>query len=391
MRTILIAIAAGVSSALVTLAWTNSGDSLIETADAQLAPRQLPVPTQPRSRPSAPRLAPIAEPAVTPIATTTITPAEQVNRSVYERCSAGVVNISATTVRRTLFGAVPQSGDGSGVVIDLDGHILTNYHVVSGASRVSVTLADGSDYPGEVVGVDPLNDIAVLKIDAPADKLTVIPLGDSSSLFVGQNIYAIGNPFGLQQTLSTGIIASLGRSLHVREDWVVKAVIQIDAAINPGNSGGPLLDASGRLIGINTAIAARTEQSAGIGFAIPVNLVRRSLPDLFEHGRVIRGDLGITVSETKQGLTIVRLAPKGPGEKAGLRGPMVEESRTGGIIYRRIRRDAADVIVALNGEQISDAAEFFAQIGDRRPGDQVELTVIRDGKLVTVPVILGDE
>lgn len=391
MRTGITAVTAGIVGSLLTLMWSESQVGPLPLAEAQLtAPRVQPggAATAQPALPST-QLTPAGSAVTTPAP---ITDAERIHRGVYERCNRGVVNISVTTVRRSFLGAYAESGDsGSGVVIDTEGHVITNYHVVEGASAVTVTLADGNEYEGDVVGLDPLNDIAILKIDAPATDLTVIPLGTSSDLFVGQAIYAIGNPFGLQRTLSTGIIASLGRSLHVREDWVIKSVIQIDAAINPGNSGGPLLDAAGRLIGINTAIAARAQQSAGIGFAIPVDLIRRSLPDLLEHGRVIRGDLGITVSETRQGLMIARIQPKGPAARAGLRGPVVVERREGNIIMRRLSSKAADVIVAVDGEQVTDAAEFFAQIAAKKPGESVELTVIRDRELVTVTVPLGEE
>lgn len=385
MRTFAIATLAGIAGTICTLMWVESLGSSASSASAQTSGSAL---DSTKPTPRMPKI--VAPPASAPIFV--VSPQEKINRTVYDACNRGVVNISVTTYRRTFFGAVPESGDsGSGAVIDQEGHILTNYHVVEGARRISVTLANGDEYDGEVIGLDPLNDIAVLKIKAPAEDLNVIPLGDSSSLFVGQAIYAIGNPFGLQRTLSTGIIASLGRSLNVRDDWVIKSVIQIDAAINPGNSGGPLLDSAGRLIGINTAIAARAQQSAGIGFAIPVDLVKRSIPDLIEHGRIVRGDLGITVSEGRQGLQIVRIEPDGPADVAGLQGPLVKERREGGILYRRIDRGAADIIVALNGEQITTAAEFFAQIGARKPGETVELTIIRDSKLVNVNVTLGDE
>lgn len=382
MRTLIFSFMAGIAGAVAALAWLHHSPSASSVAVGQESPLRLP--NTPAGRPTVPLAS-----STTPVV---MTPQENVNRAVYDACNQAVVNISVTTLRRTFLGAVPESGDsGSGAIIDKEGYILTNYHVVEGARRIMVTLANGDEYDGDVVGLDPLNDLAVLKIEAPSEDLTAIQLGDSQSLFVGQAIYAIGNPFGLQRTLSTGIIASLGRSLSVRDDWVIKSVIQIDAAINPGNSGGPLLNSAGQLIGINTAIAARTQQSAGIGFAIPVNLVKRSLPDLIEHGRVVRGDLGITVSEGRQGLQVVRMEPNGPAAKAGLHGPLVKERREAGILYRRIDRGAADVIVALNGEQITSAAEFFADIGDRKPGEEVELTVVRDSQLVNLKVTLGDE
>ena len=321
-----------------------------------------------------------------------MTPAEQTAHDVYEACNDAVVNISVTTIRRNLFGARPETGDsGSGVVIDPRGLVLTNAHVIEGARQVRVTLADGREFIGERVGVDTLNDIALLRIDPEGSPLSSVSLGTSEDLFVGQSVYAIGNPFGLQRTLSTGTVAALGRPLDVQDNWVIKSVIQIDAAINPGNSGGPLLDSEGRLIGMNTAIAAETRQSAGIGFALPVDLIRRSLPDLMEHGRVIRGDLGIaTLSESPQGLRVLQLDVGGPAETAGIRGPVIEERREGNYIVRRIDRSKADLIVALDGATVTSAADLFARLDGKRPGETVELTVMRDKSLVRVNVELGE-
>ncbi|REJ87009.1 MAG: PDZ domain-containing protein [Planctomycetota bacterium] len=320
-----------------------------------------------------------------------LTPDEAVNVAVYDRVNRSVVNISTVSIgsRRFFMLAVPEPGSGSGSVIDKEGHILTNYHVVEGARQVSVTLYDEETYEAELVGADPVNDIAILKIDAPGERLFPVTFGESANLRVGMRVFALGNPFGLNRTMSMGIISSLNRSLEVRENWVIKSIIQIDASINPGNSGGPLLDAHGRLIGMNTAIAtADARQSAGIGFAIPVDLVRRVVPELIEYGRVIRGDIGIThVSVTEKGLRIARLVPGGPAERAGLRGPTV--TRRGPVVIED--RSAADVVIAVDGEKVTTAAEFLGHIESKKPGDVVTLTVQRGERTVDVEVILSGE
>ena len=200
------------------------------------------------------------------------------------------------------------------------GHILTNNHVIEDARGIQVTL-NGKEYDAELVGTDPDADIAVLKIDAPAEELYPVPIGTSDNLQVGQRVYTLGNPFGLEGTLTTGIISNLNRTLPSRTGGEMKSIIQTDAAMNPGNSGGPLLDTSGRMIGMNVAIATKTGQSAGVGFAIPINRIRKIVPQLIEHGKVVRADIGIiAVNEMDQGLQIVQVNRGGPAERAGLRG-----------------------------------------------------------------------
>jgi S1-C subfamily serine protease len=320
-----------------------------------------------------------------------LTPDEAVNIAVYERANRSVVNISTVSIRsdRFFLMAVPEEGSGSGAVLDKSGHVLTNFHVVEGARRVMVTLFDEESHEARLVGADPVNDIAVLKIDAPEEKLFPVALGESDHLRVGMRVFALGNPFGLDRTMSVGIISSLNRSLEVRENWVIKSIIQIDAAINPGNSGGPLLDAHGRLIGMNTAIAtADSRQSAGIGFAIPISLVQRVVPELIQFGRVIRGDIGIThVTVTEKGLRIARLVPGGPAEQAGLKGPKV--TRRGPWTIED--RGGADIIVAVDGEPVKTAAEFLGHIESKKPGDVVQVTVLRGERRLDVPVTLGGE
>lgn len=320
-----------------------------------------------------------------------LTPDEVVSVAVYELANRGVVNISTVLERRRGFfmTAVPEPGSGSGSVLDKAGHILTNFHVVEGARQVQVTLFNEEMYDAELVGYDAVNDVAVLKINAPEDELFPIVLGDSDHLRVGMRVFALGNPFGLDRSMSVGVISSLNRSLEVQENWVIKSIIQIDASINPGNSGGPLLDSHARLIGMNTAIAtADAHQSAGIGFAIPISLVKRVVPELIKHGRVIRGDIGIThVTVVDDGLRIARLVPDGPAERAGLRGPRV--TRRGAFVFED--RSTADIIVEVDGEPVSTAAEFLGHIENKKPRDAVEVTVLRNGRRTKVRVVLGGE
>jgi len=248
------------------------------------------------------------------------TPEERVNINVYEKVNRSVVNITTRIPRAELFFAMePAEGAGSGSVLDPDGHILTNYHVIEGAQEVRVTLFNGESYDAGLMGADPVFDIAVLRINAPRQILFPVDFGDSSVLKVGQKVFAIGNPFGLERTMTVGIISSLNRSLPARSGRTMKSIIQIDAALNQGNSGGPLLDSHGRLIGMNTAIASPTGANTGVGFAIPINNIRRVVPQLIEKGRVVRPDIGITrVYQTEQGLVIATMAEGGPAERARL-------------------------------------------------------------------------
>ena len=403
MRQFLMLAAASACGCLMTLAVLESRP-IAATAAAQEAPaegvnaelmRKLKAMAESDARPlPAPDRARRGTRQAMKVAEADVTQAERTANAVYEAASPAVVNIAVTTLRRVdLFRAVQSTGDsGSGVIIDKRGYVLTNYHVIESARQVLVTLSDDREYVGTLVGADPLNDIALLRIEPEGADLPTVPIGSSADLFVGQAVYAIGNPFGLQRTLSIGTVAALDRPLQVSDNWLIKSVIQIDAAINPGNSGGPLLDAAGRLIGINTAIKAEARQSAGIGLALPVDLIRRSLPDLIEHGRVIRGDLGIErLSEGPQGLRVIQLTPDGPAERAGVLGPFIEDSRDGQYIVRRIDRSRADRIVALDGETVETAAQLFALVDGKRPGDAVTLTVLRDKELVRVSVTLGED
>lgn len=326
-----------------------------------------------------------------------LTPEERVNVAVYENVNRSVVNINTKGVRGETFFLfeIPSEGAGSGSVIDKAGHILTNYHVVEGAREIQVALFDGNTYPAEIVGEDPSTDVAVIHVNAPATSLFPVELGDSTRLKVGQKVFAIGNPFGLERTLTTGIISSLNRSLPSRNGRTIKSIIQIDAAINPGNSGGPLLDSRSRLIGMNTAIASRTGQNTGVGFAIPVTSIARVVPQLIQKGRVVRPEIGIArVYQTERGLLIATLTPGGPAEAAGLRGPRVvrERRRQGPFVYdsQSLDRKAADMIVAVDGQKIVSADEFLSAIESKRPGEEVTLTVVRDGHETAVRVRLGE-
>jgi S1-C subfamily serine protease len=347
-------------------------------------------------RPATGSAAPAISPASLPL-NPSLTPEEQTNIRVYEGANRGVVNILTKTISHDSFFMLPTPGEGagSGSVIDKQGHILTNYHVVEDASKVWVTLPGGKDpYEGELVGQDPDNDIAVLKINAPASELFPVPIGTSENLRVGQRVFTLGNPFGLEGTLTTGIISNLNRTLPSRTGREMKSIIQTDAAMNPGNSGGPLLDTSGRMVGMNVAIATKTGQNAGLGFAIPINRIRQIVPQLIERGKVVRADIGIiAVKELDHGLQIVQLNKGGPAEQAGLRGwKTVRERRTRGpLVYNIERQDAsqADIIIAVDGQPLESASSFVDKIEEHQPGERLVLTVLRNGQQVQVPVTLG--
>lgn len=339
---------------------------------------------------------PAAPVAAGPIAADSLTPDEQVNIFVYQQANRAVVNINTKNVSNApipMFEVVSE-GEGSGSVIDRLGHILTNYHVVEGAREIHVTLYDGKTYVARPVGGDADTDVAVLKIDAPPESLFPVTFGSSTHLLVGQRAFAIGNPFGLERTLSTGVISSLDRSLPSKSGRrIIKSVIQIDASINPGNSGGPLLDSHARMIGMNMAILSKTGESAGVGFAIPVNTIARVVPQLIENGRIRRAESGIAkVFQTDRGLLIAALVPGGAAERAGLQGPRVrvEQKRQGPITFRQtiVDRSAADLIVAVDGQAIKTAEDFLNIVEAKQPGDEVVITVIRAGQPKQVPLRL---
>jgi len=307
---------------------------------------------------------------------------------VFRNAAPSVVYITSIALRRGLFNLnvyeIPQ-GTGSGFIWDGKGRIVTNYHVISDANRLEVTLADHSTWKAVLVGAAPDRDLAVLQISAPRSKLKPIPVGESDDLLVGQKVFAIGNPFGLDQTLTTGVVSALGREIKSVTGRTISGVIQTDAAINPGNSGGPLLDSAGRLIGVNTAIYSPSGVSSGIGFAVPVHEVNAVVPQVIRHGRLIRPGLGISLAPKRLarefGLScvpVLKVVPGSTAEKAGLRG--IRQLPDGLIL--------GDCIVAVNGEQIADYNDLRDAIEKHEVGDEVSLTVLRDGQETRVRVTL---
>ena len=312
---------------------------------------------------------------------------EQINVRIYEADNRGVVNITTAT-SAGFFGEETSAGTGSGFIIDKQGHILTNFHVIANADAVQVTLADGTQLPARLVGVDPNTDVAVVRVEATADQLVPLPLGDSTALKVGQKVLAIGNPFGLERTLTTGIISSLDRSIQSKNNRTIKGIIQTDAAINPGNSGGPLLNTRGEVIGINTAILSAVGQSAGIGFAVPINHIKRILKSLIETGHVVRADLGLReVFVTDRGLIITDLDENGPSARAGLRPMRLRVERRGR--YSRPDPDSADRIVAINGNPVRTVDDLLSEVESHQPGETITVTSVRGGRERDVKVVLG--
>ena len=339
-------------------------------------------------------VAQIPPPAPIPIPTEVLKAAdadEQINIRVYANTNRSVVNITTSASSVGLFGDETTSGgSGSGFVIDREGHILTNYHVIEGADSVSVTLSDGSTHEAKIVGADASNDVAVIQTDVPEGLLSPIPLGDSSGLVVGQKILALGNPFGLERTLTTGIISSLDRSIKAKNGRTIKGIIQTDAAINPGNSGGPLLNSKGEVIGMNTAILSQVGQSAGISFTVPINSIKRILRPLIEQGRVIRADLGLLrVYRTNDGLLVLQIVEDGPAERAGIRPIKEKRYRFGNFITTRPDPESADLIVAIDGKPVKTYEDLLTEVEAHSPGDNVVVTVIRKRRKVDVPVKLG--
>jgi S1-C subfamily serine protease len=313
---------------------------------------------------------------------------EQATIDVFAKFSRSVVHITSLESHRdrmTLDVTEIPQGTGTGFVWDEAGYIVTNFHVVQGGDRASVTLNDSSTYPAQIVGTAPDKDIAVLKIDAPPQKLQRLPVGQSSTLKVGQKVLAIGNPFGLDQTLTTGVISGLGREIKSVSGRAIFDVIQTDASINPGNSGGPLLDSSGRLIGINTAIYSPSGANAGIGFAVPVDTVNAVVPQLLKHGKIVRPGLGINILSDQiaqqqhiEGVVILGVTPGGAAEKAGISG--TRQSPQGWTL--------GDVIVAIDGSEVKKASDLFKVLDAHKVGDEVDLTLENDGHRRTTKVSL---
>ncbi len=332
----------------------------------------------------------VAEPR-RPAPRTDLSSDEQATIGLFEQASPSVVFITTLGVERDPFSfqvaEIPQ-GTGSGFVWDSLGHVVTNFHVIQNADRAQVTLSDQSSWPARLVGVAPEKDLAVLQIEAPAQRLRPIPVGTSDDLRVGQSVLAIGNPFGLDQTLTTGIISALGRQIESVARIPIQDVIQTDAAINPGNSGGPLLDSSGRLIGVNTAIYSPSGAYAGIGFSIPVDAVRWVVPDLIAYGRLRRPTLGVELAPPQvgqrlglEGALVVRVLPGSAAARAGIRPTTWDE---------RDSIELGDVIVAVEGLPVRSSNDLVLALERRQAGEQVTLTLEREGRRTTVTVTLGE-
>ncbi len=308
---------------------------------------------------------------------------------LFERAAPSVCFITTSTVQRNSWTSdlaeIPR-GSGSGFVWDRNGNVVTNFHVIQGADRATVTLSDQTTWEAEVVGAYPEKDLAVLRIKAPTTKLTPIPVGQSDNLRVGQSVFAIGNPFGLDQTLTTGIVSAVGREIESVAGVPIRDVIQSDAAINPGNSGGPLLDSSGKLIGVNTAIYSPSGASAGIGFSIPVDAVRWVVPELIRYGKVQRPSIGIGVAPQQvvdrlevKGTLVLSVQEGSAAARAGIR--PTYRNRAGEIVM-------GDIIVGINNETIEQSNDIFLILEKYKPGDVVNVRILRDGKTSSLQVKL---
>jgi S1-C subfamily serine protease len=321
-----------------------------------------------------------------------LTPDERVTIDVFDRSKRSVVYISTSERVRDPWTrnvrSIPR-GTGSGFVWDERGNIITNYHVIEGASAARIRLNDGRDYPATLIGASPSHDLAVLRIDVPSNPPPPLPLGTSHDLRVGQRVFAIGNPFGLDWTLTTGIVSALDRALDGDDGHTIEHLIQTDAAINPGNSGGPLLDSAGRVIGMNTAIYSPSGASAGIGFAVPIDTINRVVTALIEHGKYTSPSLGIETDDDindalserlgVEGVFVLKVNPNGPAARAGLRGVRVER----GYIV------PGDVIVSVGGKAVTSVARLEARLDDFRVGERVQLGIVRDGKRMQVETTLA--
>ncbi|MDR3130701.1 MAG: trypsin-like peptidase domain-containing protein [Treponema sp.] len=325
---------------------------------------------------------------------------ERENIAVYEQLNDAVVNITTETVAINWFlEPVPQEGgSGSGSIIDTRGYVLTNNHVIENAYKVFINMADGSQAEGSVIGTDPENDLAVLKFSPPSGvQLRTVPFGSSSGLRVGQKVLAIGNPFALERTLTVGIVSGLGRPIQTSRNTIIRDMIQTDASINPGNSGGPLLDAQGRMIGINTMIYSPSGGSVGIGFAVPVNTAKRVVAELIEFGKVRRGWIDATVVQlfpalvryaklpVASGLLVSRTKKNGLAEQAGLRQGTEPVRYGSSVIYL-----GGDIITSVDGMKVDSLADLYSALEDNKPGEKIALEILRGGKNVNLEVVLAD-
>ncbi len=358
----------------------------------QLAPRLLGArqATPAKAQGARPAVATLEAKATPPGLPQGLTESERRDIEVFRAASDAVAYITSVALRRDFFSMdvlqIPQ-GSGSGFVWDRQGHIVTNYHVISEGQAVRVTLADQSEWDAQVVGIAPDKDLAVLRVEAEASHLQPLPIGTSHDLVVGQRVLAIGNPFGLDHSLTIGVVSALGRELTSPSGRLIRDVVQTDAAINPGNSGGPLLDSSGRLIGINTAIYSPSGANAGIGFAVPVDTVKRLVPQLIERGRPLQTGIGIVPLSDRwmerfglAGVAIRSVSPATPAAQAGLEGL---RTTAGGRIA------ITDRITAVDGKPVQSVDDLLHAFETKAPGDTVTLTVVRDDRTreVTVPLV----
>lgn len=346
------------------------------------------------------QIAPTVGPTVIPLSVTDL---EARIADVYREAGSSVVNITSRSVSYDFFfNPIPRQGSGSGFFYDTQGHIVTNYHVIADADELQVTLADGQTVPAQIVGSDPSNDLAVIKVDLPAGSIRPLPIGDSTQVYVGQFVLAIGNPFGLERTLTFGIVSALGRVIESPNQRFIGEVIQSDVAINPGNSGGPLLNLTGQVIGVNSAILSPSGANAGIGFAISARTVQRVVPVLIRDGRYPHPSLGVRVIELTpqraalfrragvqlpdQGLLIAELVANGPAARAGLRGPD-RLARVGNVSLPL----GGDVIVAINNQPITTSQDLIVYLETQtQVGETVQVKVLRDGREQVLPVTLAE-
>jgi len=327
-----------------------------------------------------------------------LTEDESINVKIYRQASPAVANILTKATEYDFFmDPVPVEGAGSGFIIDTRGYILTNYHVVEGAQSIEVVLGDQSRYPAKFIGADQRNDVALVKIEPKGKQLVALQLGDSGTLQVGQKVLAIGNPFGFQSTLTTGVVSALGRTVQTSQSTFIEEAIQTDAAINRGNSGGPLINSRGEVIGINSAIYTPSGTTAGIGFAIPINTAKSIANDLITSGRVHRAFLGVeTISivgglaealdlPVQEGLLVETVTKGGPAASAGIHGG----DRVAQAGMRRFYI-GGDVIVAIDNQKVATQFDVNLVLNHHRPGDVVNVTVYRGGKKMDIPVKLGE-
>ena len=329
---------------------------------------------------------------------TSLTEEESINVRIYKAASPAVANILTKATEYDFFmDPVPVEGAGSGFIIDPRGYILTNYHVVAGAQTMEVVLGDQSRYPAKFIGADQRNDVALIKIEPKGKQLASLTLGDSSTLQVGQKVLAIGDPFGFQSTLTTGVVSAIGRTVQTSQSTFIDEAIQTDASINRGNSGGPLINTHGEVIGINSAIYTPTGTTAGIGFAIPINSAKLIANDLMAGGKVRRAYLGVQTIPvggwlaealdlpTQEGLLVEQATKGGPAAAAGVHGG----DRVAQAGMRKIMI-GGDVIVALDGQKVGSQFDMNVLLNRKRPGDTVTITVYRGAKKVDIPVKLGE-